>query len=751
MKNLFSIMALTMLFLGNVKAQMNNWALSPNSRNMTTTSVTATNIGQAGFGSNYGVPNGAYDSNNNLLFYVVGGYVYQPGNPKEIFFLTELADDIIGSEISIVPIPGTCDKYYIIYCKGTLALNQFRLVYKEVQATTTTVTSLTSTPIIIGTSSSFGVAVSKVISGGGTTAKRFLYTMTSGGINRFDITNTGITNQQNVVNTTTAGLSGAFNGSAELELSSAGDKLAWGRYSNAYVITLNASTGAYSGVNIPKTFITPGICGIEFDATGANLFVSAGTATAGGIYKSAWNAPNQGIAVTTIAGDMYKSQLELAKNGWLYGVRKNTSGALELVGINTATNAQTVTSLFLGTNLVYDTGFYDTYCLPDQVDGEDYNAALGSAVVTPTLVVINGALTTATCGNTLPNWYNCQAMTFGTSYSSGSPNAYMLEIYQMGAAGSTSQCSVVSGVNFVSYASAWLPGGLGSVDLRTFTGTNGKNLGNTTGRFMLKYSLKNACGTVTSITRYIKTSSGPTPNSILRMNAGNSNSWDNDPSATYPALYCGPTPSLTPVSVGQFSLSININNSNGDITNYAVTIDRVDCTTGAVLASIPCPNGSANVTDISIVNALGLNFVTNGWFAGQTLATLQTQCFRLNLTLSNPCSSASSCTFFKIGGAYRPANPDIDNPTNKTTPNVVVQTLPNPFSTTTNLAINSEQEGEGVLNIFSVTGSRMLEQHLYLSAGTQQIPINATDWATGVYFYQLQLNGEIHTGKLLKE
>ena len=111
---------LIMLTTSSLFAQMNYWTTPAKKWNMTSSTPTSTSL--PGGASAYSVANGAYDENGDLLFYVQDRSVMDDSGSFVGFLPTKNAPnsdchgalDIIGGEIAIVPISGTCKQFYII-------------------------------------------------------------------------------------------------------------------------------------------------------------------------------------------------------------------------------------------------------------------------------------------------------------------------------------------------------------------------------------------------------------------------------------------------------------------------------------------------------------------------------------------------------------------------------------------------------------------------------------------------------------
>jgi hypothetical protein len=112
----------------NIKAQMNNWAMPPYKFDVIPSPPLITNLYAfaPNFGS-YNIANAAYDSNNQLLFFVKNSQVFN-SNGTSVGHLGKLTgywnsvptayNYDFGGEIVIVPKPLECNKFYVIYTHG---------------------------------------------------------------------------------------------------------------------------------------------------------------------------------------------------------------------------------------------------------------------------------------------------------------------------------------------------------------------------------------------------------------------------------------------------------------------------------------------------------------------------------------------------------------------------------------------------------------------------------------------------------
>jgi hypothetical protein len=73
----------------------------------------------------------------------------------------------------------------------------------------------------------------------------------------------------------------------------------------------------------------------------------------------------------------------------------------------------------------------------------------------------------------------------------------------------------------------------------------------------------------------------------------------------------------------------------------------------------------------------------------------------------------------------------------------LLPSFPNPFQENTTIAFHLEKGGRVTLNVFDIAGRHVKQLCAsYLGAGLHQFKLSAEELASGVYFYQLQWNGE---------
>ena len=81
----------------------------------------------------------------------------------------------------------------------------------------------------------------------------------------------------------------------------------------------------------------------------------------------------------------------------------------------------------------------------------------------------------------------------------------------------------------------------------------------------------------------------------------------------------------------------------------------------------------------------------------------------------------------------------------------VEQNIPNPCSNQTAIAYSIKQEGRVMMNVFDVTGKLVKKSEIgYQVAGTHRTELSVSDLDPGIYFYSLELNGNlVQTRKMI--
>src|SRR5690606_3718305 len=78
------------------------------------------------------------------------------------------------------------------------------------------------------------------------------------------------------------------------------------------------------------------------------------------------------------------------------------------------------------------------------------------------------------------------------------------------------------------------------------------------------------------------------------------------------------------------------------------------------------------------------------------------------------------------------------------------QNYPNPFNPTTSIRYNVAQGGDVRLAVYDVLGRHVvtLVEGAH-TAGTYEVQVDASNWASGMYVYVLEAGGKTHTRKMM--
>lgn len=387
-KKLLLSVAVTASALSATFAQMSYWTALPQKINVGSASPTYTTL--SGNLSAQSISNGAYDENGVLLFHVSRHGIFS-GNgtliqslPFREIVCSEF--NVLGGEIAIVPIAGTCKQFYVIYSMRSPVLGGGSdLLYVKVDCSTTTPTVITNglgyncattlyKPRPFTINGHFGTnnvafAVSKVFTGSGASAKRYLFSTGSNGIVRSEISSSGISDGVVIATPSALNLTGSDLEGLEAELSWGTNYFAWSAPLADKIHFISLSSGNYVNASIRSQSV-PDPVGVEFSSslTTPKLYVS-GLGSSSGL-RQILTSNNSMSVIATGGYSMSDTFLEYAKNGKIYGISGNN-----LVGISPDQNLVSVVTIPTQ-SICYNIGFSfipNPYSLPDQIDGENYD------------------------------------------------------------------------------------------------------------------------------------------------------------------------------------------------------------------------------------------------------------------------------------------------------------------------------------------------------------------------------------------
>lgn len=714
--------------------QMRNWVILPNRIQLIYGSNPQVNSISGASSAQYKAANGVFDENNNLLFYVRDGEVYDASS--------NYIGWVVGSnplkEVVIVPVPGQCKKYYVIVAEFS-GFAIAKIYYSTVDANSGTITM--TSPVLLATfngSEACGMAASKIISGSGSSAIRYLYCITLNKFSRFTISSSGIGSKTNL---TPSGLSSLTHQEfypSEAELNHAGTRFAWGSHTFAnsgkvYEITTSSPTLITHTLTIqsPCTTANHSISGLEYDANG-NLWVSATSSCTNnkGLYKIVTST-----STSTYLGSSTQNydftQLELTNYDRIFGVSNSGSFGYINPSNNTFSTSTYSIPVTIVSNAVAST-IAGIYSLPDQIDGESYFYYVG---VAPALAdfKINNVVPNTNCGS-IQSLYNCNAIAF-SNLSTGA-TSYVLEVNSMNAS-----CSLNGVYNYNSGTITTLP-----TDLRNMPGTGGTYLASNTGRFRVHLTATNGCVTTTK-TGYILVNGTPTTVTSCFKFANNTTCSGSGVSGSATCasatVVCMNNPKIkADCSGGQFvqgSFDIVIDEYN----NSCVFIQNVGNSLNNPLAS------TADLVCLSLNDFT----TTPGYFYGNP----SSRRYRVRLTIRNVCSDNTSEAWFidNLGSCKTSWDDETETTTGIEDAEETEQSVslfPNPSAGGATLQFNIPSESKATAYLYDLQGSvaAVLFENRMFGKGTHNVEIQDEQLALGIYIYNLIINEQSFKGKFVK-
>ncbi len=788
-KIITKLIALMLLVNATLFAQMNYYAMPPQKLTVTTGFVPTALYSGAPSTDAYQVSNGAYSPTGQLLFFIKNDGVYNASGT----YVGELGGYFSGQslcssyytqilgEVAIVPIPGSCTDYYAIYTKVSPGASTGSCFYVKISCVSGVVTVTNqSGPHTTSCTGGGGfismyqgytigaggcIAVSKIASGSGSTAKRYLYVASvANGVTQYEITNTGIASVSSFG--TIVGISLSDYAGYELDLSPDQKWLAFSNHTSAtagtkvFALQLNILNGNYN--NYFQSYSLNAIKGVEFDNATVypNLYVAGGTTGTNVLAKINLNTAVQ-TNITVGTNDFSNTFLELAKNGYMMAITPGTGSIKRLSKIHPTTNAITSQNLNSNSSHTY-AQMGNVYTLPDQVDGEDYTGFIGQQYVALTGITINGTSLNGDCdqGFPYPNIYNCNAMNLNATYynniSAGSE--YKIDI-------TASACGQpVTGAGLLNYTGSWISGAVpANYDIRSLTDVNGYKLLTATGQHLVTVSVKDACGNITT-----KMNSFTVLSSLVSTNL---EIYD----YTNPGVYLSVSHSVgSPRLVGTATMGFRVNNSTGNFTSMEVKVDKYVSgvfsgnvftqskaysgttaltyealnnycvpTSAYAWASLPGISGNAcTVTSpTSYSGEKGFFAYTNGLYSYNNT-------YMLTITLSNPCSSSSEYSFIKPVGINQrlgyAANEEMGANSN------ALFVYPNPANSLVNFNLTNEVDDVYTIELFDVVGKKMatITHNTALNKGDNTIEFNTNALPNGTYTYKVSSTTINKTGLL---
>ncbi|WP_341903933.1 T9SS type A sorting domain-containing protein [Fluviicola taffensis] len=763
-KNLTFLLIASVFMTIQAFSQMNYWTTPPYKYSMSGTPFGSALYSGAPSSGTFKVANGAYDPIGNLLFYVQDERVYKK-NGTSIGDLFTSYYGHIGGEVVIVPIPGECKKYYVIYSIDNPIGNAIGAYVKvDCSGTNPVVIYNAGSPFNLG-----GISASDIMTlacgkmnGSGATATYYLYAAgydpVSGNsiINHYVISSSGISAGTSIGSLP---LSSYDTEATELELSHGGDYLAWSRPSSnkVFVLKLTGSNFQTYVSSSLQTYSLTAVKGLEFDNSISNpvLYVAGGTSVSN-VFKKidiASTSPIQTSISSTL--DWSSTFLEYAKNGKIYGMVPGSSNTHKLAELDLGSGVITSQTVNFDSRHTY----LGVYTLPDQLDGQDYSNLNIEAYATINQITVNGNTMQFCNESGIPNsYYNCLPISLNATYNNSNPTQYKIDILYVDSDCDAYYINNYPYSDYVLYYGAWTAGSVpANLDLRTLTDAAGKNLGNTTGVYKVFVYVKNACGTITSTYGIFNVLQGVSPAINLQV-------YD----YTNPQTYLSTSQNISsPRNVGSSSLGFRVSGSSGNITEMKVKVEEYTSSGSPVSTVFEQTKTVNNISTFTYENlnnycvpssVWGINpgfgscSVSNplsyigysGYFSYTNAMFSSGKYYKLTVTLSNPCSSSSNWTYLYVDAINQRPSQDVSI-TEQLEEDFVVL-YPNPANTEVNIKLISASDNTYTITVFDAAGKliKTFCTNELISKGEHMIQVSTTDMSEGIYTFK------ITSGKITK-
>jgi len=745
----------------NLSAQSNHWYLPPNTLSFTANGLTSTPTGtQSGIATN-----AVYDESGDLLFKVTGRLISDKqgaivgtlGAPSSTSINSE------SPEIGICPVPGTCAKYYVMrwgVSQNSSAVGAF--IHATVDVSTNPISVSNETEIDYEESDGCGVLAIDRPYFSNPEGFRWLYILsTSGTLDRYEITDTGIDFDVNIFNATN--FPGVFNNntfiSPEGELR--GNCFAWGSKSDnqAWVVIFDFASGNVNQlipISLPEE---TSVCGLEFNQEGTELYIAAcGSSSERGIYTYTINpngVPSSGSKLeSAIAGaEYYDTQIELGPDEHLYMFsHQGNLGRVPLGGNIISPVSPTFSA---NTPFLSSASIFPFFTLLDQIDGEAI-AAVPFAKVTQ--LDVNQQTLFPNNPPPIPNFFNCNPLILEAAIEDAT--SFQLRIENVPGTGTP---------NLSIETSPQLPTALSSqIDLYNISlsipGGNNTALANQSGIYELSLIVENECLRKDERSGIFQLSATPSPATIdLQLN----------PSLASGSLQAPSTDITQPVLQGTGSCGFDLASSGGVVDFYRIDyIDKVSCADGSLIQNVYQSSNNIPVSNPNQLQNIAFNLVTFdpqtgfGYF-NDPANNAKGSCFEFQVTIGNACGESSAFSYFFCDGNYRPTteqNVTISDPSFSNAPHtdylstqideseeVFSSLTPNPAQDILTWSYSLDTKARAHLIIRDLSGKIVLQQHEHpQSAGFYKTSVDIRALPAGMYLYQIELGDKRYIDRFLK-
>ncbi len=698
---------------------MDKWILFPHEIDFGSGNVYPLSFGAS---TPYKVENAVY-SNGELLCYIQDGAVYDSsGN----FVFSFGYDYAMLKEMAVVPLPGSCNTWCLFWLEA-YPLTTLEFHFQEIKIVDGNIlqgsNGLVSAGELFG--STGGIAVSQPVNYMG---DRYVYLVHYQGIWKYRLQSNGLFLEE------TVSFAEGFEWIAEADLSPDGNLLAWGDENRVHVYDLQGEEYFTYSLGTPYSFVF----GVEFSADNKYLYICHSEQ---GLLRWEFEAVGSMPKPVEGAKNFVNTHLERGKDGYIYAVRADGMlGAVDDLGVVLFPFELTVSSY------PADPNWEKLFALPDQIDGEDYGSFLGVPLPVIERFDINGQTVWEYIDESHPPLlvYNCAPILLNDSIS-GPYSGYTIHVYQT----DPTNGQQISGPGFLDTSFHFFDTLSPSIDIRCLADPTNCDLFDDYinppyNTFAVVLQLEGRCGSVQS-TGQIEVQDAPAPADIgLEIN-------DTQTGVPCPAAH----DVAQACKAGIYSASINLANSNGDITFYQLAIDEVSCENGSSLANV-YTGAPVSVSGVSGLTAIALNALeindTTGYFADPSWLG---RCLKIYATVGNDCGYSTDFSFLKFDGTYieTPVPDDrADLRPHPTRPDKRKDRLlvyPNPCTDKLHVTFYPEVPGSTVVRLLSIHNQQLELQTVQSRSDVLHFVFEDLHLAPGMYVVICHNGGRKWTEKVI--
>lgn len=339
------------------------------------------------------------------------------------------------------------------------------------------------------------------------------------------------------------------------------------------------------------------------------------------------------------------------------------------------------------------------------------------------------ALAITASASPMPDFYVCTPVN-AINTSTGGSYQYKYEVDNV-----TSSGAVISGTTS-GLVSSWFtyPAPATGQDLTTTfpilaTSGGGK-------LFRIRITTQSSCSSITS-TKYFRLSTVPGNIKLTYLAS-------DQPINTSTLPITAP---LVSKNAARFSYLPDPAFPSGSISSYSISVNKVNCSTGVAVS--PAVSLPTTTTTLSPPASSLSGVIFDGLFGGTFAANFSAgDCGQATIKLTNPCSTQTFVTYFKLGANnYGRLSASVES-----TFVDAINLYPTLFDNTITCDIQSSEAINSVLHIINLKGElvKSIDLGLLSDSVTNNFQIDLSDLASGLYIYRLS-NNAMMSGKIIKQ